>query len=48
MSMGLDLNFDDFENSMENLGATFRAEGMSVAYDKLRVDGHNVELKVSL
>jgi len=43
--MGLDLNFD-FNDSMEDLGATFRAEGMSVAYDKLRVDGHNVDLKV--
>ena len=45
MALDLNLNFD-FNDSLEGLGATFRAEGMSVALDKLRVDGHDVELKV--
>lgn len=46
MALDLNLSFDNFEQSLDGLGNTFRAEGMSVAYDKLRVDGHNVELKV--
>lgn len=36
----------DFNNSMDNLGSTFRAEGMSVAYDKLRMDGESIQLNV--
>ena len=45
MALDLNLNFD-FNDSLDGLGNTFRAEGMSVAIDKLRVDGHDVELKV--
>ena len=43
----MDLNLDfDFNDSLDGLGNTFRAEGMSVAFDKLRVDGHNIDLQV--
>lgn len=46
MNFKLDLSMD-LHDSLDGLGATFRAEGMSVAYDRLRVDGEQIQLNVN-
>lgn len=37
---------DRMEDSLDGLGGTFREEGMSVAFDALRLDGESIEMDV--
>ena len=45
--MQLNISMDGMNDSLDGFGNTFRAEGMSVAYDKLRIDGENIQLQVT-
>lgn len=42
----LSMNLCSFEDSLDGLSGTFRAEGMSVAYDRLTVGGQDVNMEV--
>ena len=43
----LQISTDGMNESLDGFGNTFRTEGMSVAYDKLRIDGENIQMKVT-
>lgn len=38
----------NLESSFNQLSGTFRAEGVSVAYDSLRIDGEHIDMEVCL
>lgn len=38
----------DLENSLNNLSSTYRAEGLTIAYDSLRIDGEHIDMEVCL
>ena len=42
----LQLSNDRMEDSLDGLGGTFREEGMSVAYDRLRLNGEEIKMDV--